>query len=464
VQEDAKRLEVAVQRLRALVAVAGAMLDSVGNERRMLSLVADGAAETIGATATTWLLPIDEAVPAEHVSQHADDVTRRLVAAASDHLRTDGSARYVALDALRQDGVEGAVIAAMAFRGRVLGGVAVTRKPDETFTEQEIEFIDALAAATAATISNARVVGDSAAILEDLRRQGELLDHISDAIVACDADDLIVSWNAGAERLYGYPAADAVGCDVFALLATNFFTSDGVPMDRKSVDETLAEYGRWGGELRERRADAVPLTVMTSITRVTGPDGERQGLVVVNRDVSEQRREEHRALHDTLTDLPNRRMLVNRLYDALARSFRSGGPLAVLFLDLDRFKPVNDVYGHAAGDELLRVTAARLARAVRNSDLVARIGGDEFVAVLEDAGSAENVRQITQRIMNAVSEPVTIGGATVSVSASLGAVFVDEPHGGTSDPDQLIDAADAAMYKAKREHLGVYFAAPLATV
>jgi diguanylate cyclase (GGDEF)-like protein/PAS domain S-box-containing protein len=458
-------MEIAVQRLRALVAVAGAMLDSVGNERRMLSIVVDGVAETLGAAATAWILPVDAGAPAESFSQHPADVAERLVAAAADHVSDSTSARYVPMDALRPDGLSGAIVAPMVFRGRLFGALAVTRAAAaEAFSADDIDFVDALAAAAAATINNARVVGDSAAILEDLRRQGELLDHISDAIVACDADNLIVSWNAGAERLYGYGAADAVGCDLFALLATHFFTADGVPLGRDVIDAELDENGRWGGELRERRADAAPLTVMASITRVTGPDGERQGLVVVNRDVSEQRREEHRALHDTLTDLPNRRMLVNRLYDALARSYRTGGPLAVLFVDLDKFKPVNDTHGHAAGDELLRVTAQRLSHAVRHSDLVARIGGDEFVAVLEDAGSAENVRQVTQRIINAVSEPVTIGDKTVSVHASLGAVFVDDPQRNESDPDQLIEAADAAMYKAKREGLGVWFTAPLAVV
>jgi diguanylate cyclase (GGDEF)-like protein/PAS domain S-box-containing protein len=447
-------MEVAVPRLRALVAVAGAMLDTVGNERRMLSVVVDESAQSLGATATAWLVPsLDDSEPAL-VSQHADTVAERLVAAARARLAGDMAAH---------DLLSGAIVAPMAYRGRVLGGVVVTRDADP-FTDEDVEFVDALAAAAAATVNNARVVGDSAAILEDLRRQGELLDHISDAIVACDADGLIMSWNAGAERLYGYPAADAVGCDIFALLATSFFTSDGVPLGRDAVDATLEEAGRWGGELRERRADGAPLTGMASITRVTGPAGEHQGLVVVNRDVSEQRREEHRALHDTLTDLPNRRMLVNRLYDALARRYRNGGPLAVVFLDLDRFKPVNDVHGHAAGDELLRVTALRLSRAVRHSDLVARIGGDEFVAVLEDAGSIDNVRMVARRIMNAVAEPVTVGEVAVSVTASLGVAFVDEPDGSPSDPDELIDAADGAMYKAKREHLGVWFAEQLAVV
>jgi diguanylate cyclase (GGDEF)-like protein/PAS domain S-box-containing protein len=450
-----------LSRLRALVAIAGAMLDTVGNERRMLALVVDETAEALGATATAWLQALDDSEPAL-VGQHADDLVERVVGAARARLAGDAT-RRVPVDPAGQDPLSGAIVAPMAFRGRVLGGVVVTRDAG-TFTDDDAEFVDAVAGAAAATINNARVVGDSAAILEDLRRQGELFDHISDAIVACDADGLIVSWNAGAERLYGYPAADAVGCDVFALLATSFFTTDGVPLGRDTVDAALDETGRWGGELRERRADAVPLTGMASITRMTGADGERQGLVVVNRDVSEQRREEHRALHDTLTDLPNRRMLVNRLYDALARRYRTGGPLAVVFLDLDRFKPVNDVHGHAAGDELLRVTGQRLARAVRHSDLVARIGGDEFVAVLEDAGSMENVRMVARRIMQAVAEPVTIGDATVSVTASLGVAFVDDPETSPSDPDELIDAADGAMYKAKREHLGVWFAEPLAVV
>src|SRR6185369_12623257 len=112
----------------------------------------------------------------------------------------------------------------------------------------------ALAGVAGATLTNARALADSAAVLEDVRRHNDLMDHISDALISCDAEGLIVSWNSGAEQIYGYPRGEALGCDLFALLATEFYTSDEVPLEYDDVVATLANHGRWHGELHERRA------------------------------------------------------------------------------------------------------------------------------------------------------------------------------------------------------------------
>ena len=241
-------------------------------------------------------------------------------------------------------------------------------------------------------------------------------------------------------------------------MATEFFSTDGIPL---TVDDVLAHVGRtgnWRGELHERRADGAPLTIMCSVTVLTEEDRGPTGFVVVNRDVTDQRREEFRALHDPLTGLPNRRLLINRLYDALARAHRNRTSLAVLFLDLDGFKAVNDHYGHAAGDEVLRVTARRLCGAVRHTDTVSRLGGDEFVVVLEDSGDSDAVTQVASRIIESCDEPVDIGcAAGVTVRPSIGIAFADLEQGTDLQPEELVEAADEAMYVAKRERLGLAF-------
>ncbi|MGQ0432074.1 MAG: putative bifunctional diguanylate cyclase/phosphodiesterase [Microthrixaceae bacterium] len=155
---------------------------------------------------------------------------------------------------------------------------------------------------------------------------------------------------------------------------------------------------------------------------------------------------EHQATHDGLTGLPNRALVVDRLDRSIAHARRSGGSCAVLFMDLDRFKEVNDTFGHAAGDGLLRSVAARLATCVRDEDTVARLSGDEFVILLPHLSSPEDVVEVTRRVLDSLSHPVTVGDQPMLLSGSIG-VAVYPNDGGTAD--EVLANADAAMYRAK---------------
>ena len=153
------------------------------------------------------------------------------------------------------------------------------------------------------------------------------------------------------------------------------------------------------------------------------------------------------AFHDRLTELPNRALFTDRLAHALDVAARRDSPLAVLFIDLDRFKAVNDTLGHAAGDELMRAVAGRLRKCVRDSDTAARFGGDEFAVLLEDAGSAPGPEQVADRIIAAIHEPFEIAGREVFIGATVGIAYAI---GDRMDPDVLLQNADLAMYRAKR--------------
>jgi diguanylate cyclase (GGDEF)-like protein len=155
----------------------------------------------------------------------------------------------------------------------------------------------------------------------------------------------------------------------------------------------------------------------------------------------------HQAVHDALTGLPNRLQVAERLEQALARSSRTGSDVTVLFIDLDRFKLINDGHGHAAGDELLVTVADRLRRVVRAGDIVARFGGDEFVVVCEDQTVAFEASQVAGRIIDALREPVVVDGQEIFLSASIGIAMAD----GTGSPESLLRDADAAMYRAKEK-------------
>ncbi|ABS03164.1 sensor domain-containing protein [Kineococcus radiotolerans] len=185
-----------------------------------------------------------------------------------------------------------------------------------------------------------------------------------------------------------------------------------------------------------------------SLSLTSSSSGEPAFLAFVE-DVTARRREaeqlEHAALHDPLTGLPNRAKAEEQLRSALSRTVRRGGGCAVLFVDLDHFKDVNDTLGHAAGDALLIDVADRLRGLLRAGDLAARIGGDEFVLVCEDVGDAQALSSIAERVCERISIPVDLGVRTVTVSASIGAARTE----GDLGPEELLRAADRAMYRAK---------------
>jgi diguanylate cyclase (GGDEF)-like protein/PAS domain S-box-containing protein len=340
---------------------------------------------------------------------------------------------------------------------RALGVLAVTRATGRAlFSDDELELLTVAAALTAALAIQKRVVGDSVVALEELRRQVELADTISDALIACDASGQIVNWNAAAEQIYGYPASEALGCDVFALLATELNDPEDGPVGREELMRMVVAQGRWQGELHERGANGAPLVVLSSVTLVHNRAGLVEGFVVVNRDVTEQRHEEYLAMRDPLTSLPNRRVLDRALFDAFARACRSGNTLAVLFIDLDGFKPINDTYGHAAGDEVLCAVARRLLAVLRRPDIAGRLGGDEFLAILEAAGDLGMVRRIAERVADAIGEPVTLAdGQRVTARASVGVAVTEHPDELRTDAQGLLRAADQAMYSAKAMGCGI---------
>jgi diguanylate cyclase (GGDEF)-like protein/PAS domain S-box-containing protein len=165
------------------------------------------------------------------------------------------------------------------------------------------------------------------------------------------------------------------------------------------------------------------------------------------KDVTDRMWRERQALHDPLTKLPNRLLLMDRAHQALTRLHRSHGLVAMLFVDLDRFKAINDNLGHALGDHLLTSVAARLAAMMRDSDTVARLGGDEFVVLAEDLQSDAEALTVAERVLHALEEPFVVGSAEVSMLASVGVSVSHDPE---TDAETLLREADVAMYRAKR--------------
>jgi len=217
------------------------------------------------------------------------------------------------------------------------------------------------------------------------------------------------------------------------------------------MQSELAMKGHWYGEVWCQRKDGEVYPVMLTISAVGDDHGQPQHYVSLFSDITaikaHQHELEHIAHFDALTNLPNRVLLADRLQQAMAGAQRRGQRLAVAYLDLDGFKTINDRHGHESGDQLLMTVATRMKQALREGDTLARIGGDEFVAVLLDLSDSQASVPMLRRVLAAAAEPVQLGALLLQVSASVGVTFY--PQADEVEADQLLRQADQAMYQAK---------------
>ncbi|MGB4875109.1 MAG: EAL domain-containing protein [Candidatus Competibacter sp.] len=273
-----------------------------------------------------------------------------------------------------------------------------------------------------------------------------VFETVRESIVVTDAENNIVAVNPAFTTLSGYAEAEVLGRSPHLLKSERQSETDYATMWR-----TVADEGIWQGELWNRRKDGELYLALATINQVWNAAGELTYYVSIATDITEQKqaeqRIEHLAYYDALTDLPNRTLLAQRAELALALAARRDEELALLFLDLDRFKEVNDSLGHAEGDTLLVQVAARLKSLLRNSDTVCRLGGDEFVLLLPDAGR-DGAPRVADKILAAFREPFTVAGHSLRVTVSVGAALY--PHDGTTF-DDLLKNADTALYRAKQE-------------
>jgi diguanylate cyclase (GGDEF)-like protein/PAS domain S-box-containing protein len=274
-----------------------------------------------------------------------------------------------------------------------------------------------------------------------------IVENSNDAIVGRDLDRKIVIWNTAAERLLGWTAAEAIGQEL-----TQMFPPEEEP--RIAANRKLViQGGTLSHEAVRIAKDGHRVEVSLGVSPIKDDRGNIIGSAAICRDLTERKQAEariqHLAHYDSLTDIPNRRLFYDRLGHATSLSRRDRSELALLYIDLDEFKAVNDTFGHAAGDELLKCVADRIREALRESDTLARMGGDEFAVILPAITNREDVAKVAAKIIGALSASYKLSGHAreVTIGASIGIAIYPAD---AQDIDALIKAADTAMYNAKQ--------------
>jgi diguanylate cyclase (GGDEF)-like protein/PAS domain S-box-containing protein len=287
----------------------------------------------------------------------------------------------------------------------------------------------------------ARDIGARKAMERRLRESEERYKGLADVAfdgLAVHVDGVIVSVNRSFEAIFGQPGGGLLGADIFSL-----FNPESIRLFRHEMDSGQVL------ELEGQGAHGQAVHVEAS-TRACLFQGDPAHVTAL-RDITRRRQTEdvvrRQAWYDALTGLPNRILFLDRLEHAISQARREGRRLAVLFLDLDRFKLVNDSLGHSAGDQLLQLASGRLQGLLRKSDTVARLGGDEFTVLLEDAALESDAQGVARKIVEGLREPFSIVGQEVHIGASVGLAYFPD-HAG--DAERLIKLADMAMYRAKK--------------
>ena len=292
-----------------------------------------------------------------------------------------------------------------------------------------------------------RVLDKADAMTRSERIAADVFENAIEGIVVTDRDARILRVNPAFTRTTGYLPEEAIGQRPSLLKSGRHDEAF-----YRAFWEALVEDGEWQGEIWNRRKNGEVYPERLNISSVRDPEGRITNYVAIFADITEKKRQEalivYQAQHDALTGLPNRAVYQDRLEQAVVAARRAKGRLAVLFLDLDRFKQINDSLGHEAGDELLRQVSRRLRESVRESDTVSRLGGDEFTLLLPQVEGHAGGERVAAHVLEAMRRPFRLGERELRVTTSIG-IAIGPDHG--EDAETLMKHADAAMYVAKEQ-------------
>ena len=283
--------------------------------------------------------------------------------------------------------------------------------------------------------------------------QSQMIEQINDSVSTTDLQGNIVSWNLGSEKTFGYSAREVIGKNI-----TMLYRQEDIPSLKNYVN-ALMETGVYNGDLLlvKKSKELIPISFSLSLLR--DEHGNPTGIIGINKDNTRRKKAEdalheqknilhYQAHHDALTSLPNRVLFTDRLKQGIEKAKRNQVGLALFFIDLDKFKHINDSLGHGVGDSVLKLVAKRLAGIIRKEDTLARLSGDEFTVIMEDLTQPEDASILAEKILEVLTEPIHIDDYILYVSGSIGISLYPQD---ATDALSLLKYADTAMYKAKEE-------------
>lgn len=282
--------------------------------------------------------------------------------------------------------------------------------------------------------------------------QSQVLEHIHNSIIITDTKGYIKSWNTGSQNLLGFSSQEMISQHI-----TKIYKQEEYDELLENID-TVNEVGEYNTEINLLKKSEDRVQTSLSLSLIRDSKGKHSGYVAYSTDITERKKMEnelyiqkdilsHLAHHDSLTGLPNRMLFHDRFEQAIIKAERNKSILALLFIDLDKFKPINDSLGHEVGDKVLELVSHRLGSTVRREDTLARFGGDEFTIIMQDLSEKKDAGILAKKIIEALKEPMLINNQSLNISSSIGISFY--PHDDISS-HKLVHNADMAMYKAKK--------------
>ena len=285
-----------------------------------------------------------------------------------------------------------------------------------------------------------------------LEQRAKAFDYLFDAVVVTDTEGIITDWNMGSELLYGYTKEEAIRQPAHII-----YISKDADCITALILSSVGEYGKWNSEVKYLHKNGHIGWIESMCVPLHDDNNQMIGALGINRDITarveETKRLHNRAYYDELTQLPNRYLLLDRLEHLIESAEQNMSTFTLLYIDLDKFKVINDTKGHVCGDRVLKEIALRLSGLVSNADTVARIGGDEFIVILENTFDKDDISRIAETLIKEVYKPFNIDDEEFNISYSVG--IATYPLNGTNI-DALLLKADKGMYKAKRKERGTY--------